>query len=478
MTVAALSVAILLATACAAAGVTAPAGGSWSLTSLFIVHRHGARLPMPMANATAICGDQCGQLTAQGVDMLRSLGDTVRRDYDEHFAFESPTVNARGTRYDPDRILSRSDQVDRTIQSAEAFLKALLRDPKANASAPVPIPVVMMVGLTHATEILQMVGWTGYFIHKSIVKPRDAKRLDALAEKLFTATELAAIAAEALQQAACVGKPGACVLTAQDILASAVAEHGEAAAAVAYPALTVSAPKMLAVLVAHYTMSGYNSTLPEWAAFNKMIGSGGFYLAQDLTAIADTAAKSFSATGVAAPGKQMFKEYSGHDVTVMPFAQTLGNYSINSPPFAAALIVEQWAARRGGKDEFLVRARYGAPDQQPGGHAYALPPFALTCAAANGTAYRAAAAGCPYADWRRYLATRGPASPLGTCYVGQDDLEATDCVPGNAKDRAGTPPADPSYCHLYRSMCPLQACRAPNASTAFAITSTLVCSKL
>uniref|UniRef100_A0A0A9X1K8 2-phosphoxylose phosphatase 1 n=1 Tax=Lygus hesperus TaxID=30085 RepID=A0A0A9X1K8_LYGHE len=90
---------------------------------LQLMHRHGARAPEVSFNQSAICDDvPCGFLTKNGVKMILAVGDYVKNQY---LADDAPKSLFKSSTYDLKNVYSRSTDVLRCLQSADAFLKGL-----------------------------------------------------------------------------------------------------------------------------------------------------------------------------------------------------------------------------------------------------------------------------------------------------------------------------------------------------------------
>ncbi|KPI82548.1 membrane-bound acid phosphatase 2 (MBAP2), partial [Leptomonas seymouri] len=88
-----------------------------------VLHRHGARAAETSYNMTQICGSTpCGYLSWAGIEMLNNTGIFLRSRYnDDTTVVSEPMFPSKD--YDLDIAYSRSTDVLRTLQSAEAFLR-------------------------------------------------------------------------------------------------------------------------------------------------------------------------------------------------------------------------------------------------------------------------------------------------------------------------------------------------------------------
>ncbi|KAG5464496.1 hypothetical protein LSCM1_00686 [Leishmania martiniquensis] len=93
-----------------------------------VAHRHGARSAIIEGNTTEICGTlyPCGELTDEGIQMVRAIGKFARERYNDPAIVESPFFPT--TRYNSSVVYTRSTHTQRTIQSATAFLRGLFSD--------------------------------------------------------------------------------------------------------------------------------------------------------------------------------------------------------------------------------------------------------------------------------------------------------------------------------------------------------------
>jgi hypothetical protein len=437
------------------------------VVGLAIIHRHGARLPQPGSNATAICGTLCGQLTSAGADMLYSLGQHVQRDYRNLRFHDEAMIPVIGTHYNPDLVVSFSSPVDRTIQSSQAFVRGLMAPIGTNLSASTVMPVTHSTSVADATLMLpSQVLINRLLISVDGLRPWIREDLIAFAKSKFTVDEMHVLGRLVQQEGACVNDTHilSCLLDAEDYIASGNA-NGVPIAAEAqamYPRLVELLEKSN-----HLNFFAWNAS----DTFDKMAGKKGFGLANDIVQLFQ------GATAATTPENPLIKEYSGHDVSLMPFSEAIGNYSLTNPLFAGTFLVEL----RGTAPNFTVRVRYGEPDQAFGSdHKYHFFSVGLKCInATTGQEYDAPRdEGCPLADWAGFIAAGGPMSPSGNCYLTVNDMNAMDCLPGNSTTDARDLDPNP-YCGFYRTNCPLWACTQPGSQTnvppAFYLTPTFRC---
>jgi hypothetical protein len=452
---------------------------SQDVVGLILLHRHGARIPQPSStNATAICGEICGQLTAQGSQMLFSLGQHIQADY-PYLMLKDPQFGStvQGTGYNPDRTVSHSTDVDRTLQSSQSMVHGLMAAPGSLEAArrgrsqavhrPVGgsasdwcaesvcsvMPVVHTVSVMNAKQLLPGETNVNVFIHGQLgMDGGRSAMLRGFASALFTEEELALIGGVIGMNDQCLNgtDPAGCVLDAYDFICANLA-NGQ----YVDPRLMPLYPRTIQTLqfnnVLYYF--SFNATDANDAA----IGMLGYPLAAQM--VTDFA----QADATASQTTPVFIEYSGHDISVMPFTAIVGsalNSTIATNPVFAATYVLELAGQQGNR---TVRLRYGTPDQvHDSDHAYTFEYASLTCIPNGGTEPFVAdpATGCLLSEWNNYLLTKAPQSPAGECYLSADVMNAMDCLPGNSTTDAKDLPPNP-YCGFWRGLCPLWACRQP-----------------
>jgi len=459
---------VLAATACLVAALVA--GDTPTLAGLYVVHRHGARMPVAPsgANQSIICdGDAslCGVLVAAGTEMLFSLGKHLVDEYGVNgFPFRNHTITPtpRGTAYNPDRLVTTSTDVDRTIQSAGALIRGVM-----NTAAPgfgntsssfyshgEDLPVIHTKAIANEHKLLPQETWISLLVDTYIHQDAAAASMAKYTRRILTPAQLAVLGRAFDAEGLCADPASAatCALRAQDTMESCVARG------VPIPADALALwPQVNAVISELNRRSMYNASKP----LDRAIGTKGYLLATDMITKIQTALTASLSDGLVS-----YHHYSGHDLTLMAFSETLGNYSLDNTKFAGAFVIEFWrTSDDASASSTRVRVRYGEPNQLPdSGHKYDFFFAGLTCVHANGTQYKAPRdEGCTLDDFARFVATRGPTTPQGLCYLPLDDLEAVDCVPGNSADRNNTAPNP--LCAFYRTNCPLWACIMPDAPT-------------
>ncbi|GET93752.1 histidine secretory acid phosphatase, putative [Leishmania tarentolae] len=93
-----------------------------------VVHRHGVCSTFMDDGTMDLCDTQypCGELTVEGVKMMRAVGEFSRKRYNNLSLVESPLFPS--TLYNSSLVHTRSTGTQRTIQSAAAFLRGLFQD--------------------------------------------------------------------------------------------------------------------------------------------------------------------------------------------------------------------------------------------------------------------------------------------------------------------------------------------------------------
>jgi hypothetical protein len=410
------------------------------VTRVAVIHRHGARYPMPPNNSFAFCGDACGQLSPSGAAMLHSLGRTIQRDY-PHIPFTDPSIEPfLGVAYNPRRVVSKSTDVDRTLQSAASFLHGLFSQNDSSVLLP-SLPAINGVELSNAKSLLVWTSWPSLVVRSDVTQTAFDVMMAKKLRPLFTDAEYATIGAELGMESFCASNEFQCALAAQDVITCALSNQDLSNVTQRFPFLASHFDKITQVMIEYNAVSMYNASDP----FEYSIGTKGFFLATDIV-------QQLQQPVQPAP---VLLHYSGHDITLMPFAETIGNVSLTNPLFGGAFVVEL----HGTSPNATVRVRYGEPNQAFGSsHEYSFFDLGLKCInSTTGQQYDAPRhAGCPLADWAAYVQTRGPTSPAGICYLPLDVLEAIDCLPQQTR-----PERMHSNCVYYRQQCPQWACLAP-----------------
>lgn len=460
------SVTVLLISLCVALAASRaphhPDGTAPELAGLFVVHRHGARLPVGGANASVVCGraSQCGQLVGAGTEMLYALGKRLVSDYGPSgFPFRDgvPQPSPRDTAYDPTWLTCLSTDVDRTLQSAGAMIRGVLETAApgfGNGSASwfshgEDIPVVHTKAIENERMLLPSDGWPTLLLTYALNQAKNAVFYSAFTKALLTPADLALLGRTFGAEGQCATDAAGCALRAQDTMMSMHARGVPIP-----PAAWALYPKVSQVLSEFNARNMYNAS----KSYDRKVGSKGYPLVTNIIEQMRTALKAPAGSGLAA-----YAHFSGHDTTLMPFSETIGNTSLTNTQFAGAFVTELWRPANASSAP-LVRIRYGEPNQTFGSdHAYGFFYLGLKCITAAGVQYEAPRdVGCPLDEFARFVESSAPQAQQTWCYVPPSDLHAIGCLPGGPNDKARQPPSP--YCKFYREKCPVWACIAPDAA--------------
>ncbi|CUG90372.1 histidine phosphatase, putative [Bodo saltans] len=425
---------LVLAVALVAASVS-----SLTLQTVAVIHRHGARTPMPSVNASALCpggAAGCGILTLQGKQMLTNLGRYLRHHYNqtiEPYSF-----------YNPDVVHTQSTDVDRTIQSADALLRGLYEH--LEGTPEMVYPVVNTRDISRETELLVWDGWPALVMWSAATDSQFFPMLsNDLLQNVVNASVLAAVGEEIGLNEECNPTlptffPFQCAIDAQDMYSAAITTGTTGK----FPVTGQFYPNLVEALVTYneYAMGKFDEETND-GKFLAAVGSFGYPLALALLShLAD--------------GGRSLTHYSGHDITLIPLYNALGNFTMLNPRFGAAMIFESW--QPDDSSPVFIVAKSGEPGQTPESNfTYTFQNFSLTCMTASGAVYHSLS-GCPIGDLRRYVSSRAPQSPRGICYTSDSTQLALNCTAGDS-----APPE--TYCSYYRGMC-LDACGDDGAMTA------------
>ncbi|AYU83622.1 membrane-bound acid phosphatase 2, putative [Leishmania donovani] len=423
-----------------------------------VLHRHGARSGLPRENATEICTESpCGYLSWAGIEMLLKVGGFLRTRYNTDPSvvsspmFESPN-------YDLDVAYSRSTDVLRTLQSAEAFLRGFFPNMSSLYAAIHTMPESTDVLLNSNTQ-----PWLKFFYSNNKALLRAV--CNPLTDELFPDwTEITKIGAEIYQEGYCSDYEtrSDCVRTLFDIGAAkkAIGELNQ------YPLLEANFEKLKRVTTVLFDYEyHYNHSDP---LMFKQGGRGQPFVQQMVK----------NMEGVI-EGSNTYKlmHYSAHDTSLGPVWGTLGDRTPDGmmPPFAQVLVAE--LLQNPSTGAHYVRILRGNPGQSPdtkfefGWDSK----WQMQCIDALGTAYKAEGNICPFADFKRFVKWSEPADARGYCYLDQVSIDIADCPLEPVA--YGTPPTAlvPSTCRFYRSACPQFACGI--GETLNSVSMQCVCSK-
>lgn len=422
-----------------------------------VLHRHGARASTPRYNTSLICTEApCGYLTWAGVDMLLNTGAALRNRYNN----DNTVVNTPlfpSPNYDLDVAYSRSTDVLRTLQSAEAFLRGFF--PNTTSLYPAIHTV------TDETDMLLNSGaqpWLKFFYSNN--KPLLRAVCNPLTDELYPDwTEITAIGKEIYLEGFCndYTTRSDCVRTLFDIAAAkmAVGELDQ------YPLLQANFEKIQNITRVLFAYEyHYNHSDP---LMFRQGGRGQPFLKQ-LVANMDSK--------IAGTNTYKLMHYSAHDTTLAPVWGTLGDESETAmlPPFAQIMVTELLQSKTTGAKK--VRVLRGVPGQSPETN-FAFgwdTTWQMQCMNAWGIAYNATDNVCPYEDFKRFVRWSEPGDARGYCYLDSDFVAIANCPIENTV--YGTPASTTvsSTCQFYRAACPSFSCT--NGYTLNSVSYQCVCS--
>lgn len=457
-----------------------------------LLHRHGSRAPL---NVRRWCSDgtRCGQLNPQGRDMLAHLGRALRRrytveyptDYFSASAFAEAKQNQNTVADEADRagnieglysvgngggsdtydfrvVHTRSTDVHRAIQSAEAMLGGMF----SSSASTTTLPVVFTVEGNGKDRLLAVNGNPAYHLPLGANVAEYQRSLQPLINRLFgggnssgevAAALLRAIGSEASIECGPSMVDGACAVELAD-LGLCLASSGNLSQV---PLLETHLGALVEVNEAYsrriwgYTPPRRLNNLAATAMamgeaqseLDARRGSPGQRLAQEMIAkMRRRMAGPMNTKGYDGPS---VVHYSGHDSSVTPFSVTvMGEADPRAfmPPFGEALLIDliyvesrdaQPRQRYDGATaaestntpagEFFVRGARGAPGQTPSNHSYDFGALRLGGIDAAGRLYATEAYGdrMPFEDFARFVASTEGTD--GLCYVDAATREARQC---------------------------------------------------
>ncbi|TPP43946.1 Histidine phosphatase (branch 2) family protein [Leishmania donovani] len=381
-----------------------------------VVHRHGARSALINDNTTEICGTlyPCGELTGEGVEMVRAIGEFARSRYNDLSLVESPLFPS--TQYNSSLVYTRSTHTQRTIQSATAFLRGLFQD---DYFYPVVYSRNRTTDMLLSTDAVPSVMGRSWLDNPALYAA--STRWDAIQSA----------AKDAWIEGLCTdfNARTSCVLDMYDV-AAAFEAAGRLDNATNLKAVY---PGLMEVNAAWFKyVFSWNHT----SKLDLTQGSASQNLAQ--TMLANINAHLLS------PSYNMF-EYSAHDTTVVPLAVTFGDQGNTTmrPPFAVTIFVELLQDTADASGWYTANGTYVF--RQTGIEAH--------CIDAAGIRYRASAGICPLDDFRRMVDYSRPAVAEGHCAMTQAQYSNMGC-PRTIADNTPVP----SRCWIYRYACPSKAC--------------------
>nr|CAA87090.1 secreted acid phosphatase 1 (SAP1) [Leishmania mexicana] len=398
-----------------------------------VVHRHGARSALIDDNTTEICGTlyPCGELTGEGVEMVRAIGEFARSRYNNLSLVESPLFPS--TRYNSSVVHTRSTHTQRTIQSATAFLRGLFQDDYF-------YPVVYSTNRT--TETLLSTDAVPSVVGRSwLDNPALHAALNPVIDEHLSWDAIQSAAKDAWVEGLCADYNARtnCVLDMYDV-AAAFEAAGRLDNATNLKAVYPGLQEVNAAWFKYVFSWNHTSKL------DLTQGSASQNLAQ--TVLANINAHRLS------PSYNMF-QYSAHDTTVTPLAVTFGDQGETTmrPPFAVTIFVEllQDTADASG---WYVRLIRGNPVKAADGtYVFQESGIKAYCIDEAGNKYLAHTGICPLNSFRRMVDYSRPAVADGHCAMTQTQYSNMDC-PRTIADNKPVP----SRCWLYRHVCPSKAC--------------------
>ncbi|KAG5489080.1 hypothetical protein JIQ42_00702 [Leishmania sp. Namibia] len=416
-------------------GATACVDARMVVRMVQVAHRHGARSAIIEGNTTEICGTlyPCGELTGEGVAMVRAIGEFARERYNNPEFVESPLFPF--TRYNSSVVYTRSTHTQRTIQSATAFLRGLFSDDYF-------YPVVYSQNKT--TDMLLNTDPVPSVMGRySLDKPTLYATLNPVVDAHLTWNAIQAAAKDAWIEGLCTDHSARvdCVLNLYDV-AAAFEAAGRLDSATK---LKAAYPGLIEVNAACYKyVFGWN----DMNELDRTQGSASQNLAQ--TMLANINAHRLW------PSYKMY-EYSAHDTTVAPLAITFGDQSETTmrPPFAITIFVEllQDTADASG---WYVRLIRGSPVKAANdSYVFQQADIRVHCIDEVGNMYVASTGICPLDSFRRMVDYSRPAVADGNCAMTQAQYDSMDC-PRTIADDKPVPP----HCWTYRFVCRNKACPA------------------
>ncbi|KAK7199978.1 membrane-bound acid phosphatase precursor [Novymonas esmeraldas] len=422
--------------------VVASAAPLYKVELVQVVHRHGARSALVDDNHTLICGTEfpCGFLNREGQAMLVNFGKYLHHRYTE----DPAVVAERFFPYDSYNLsisYTRSTDVLRTLQSANGLLQGLF--PDAPAFFPAIHTVDNAVDVQLHSSMVPVIRARYNYAEQEV---RDV--CDPVVDSRMSFDQLLAVAAEvhSLDYCADFKLRSRCAERLCDI-AHAYESTGQIAA---YPHLSQHLEDVCAVTAtsSHFYFA-FNSTNPV----HQKQGAPYYHLSRLL--VDNMLAHQDSAT---APSYKLY-EYSAHDTTISPLAALFGDSSLEAmlPPFGTAFIVELLSRTDApsAAASYYVRLLRGHPGVTPSSNfTFALSHFDMRCKDTTGATYVAADNVCPFADFKRFVDSTAPTSPMGTCYIDPGLAGRMDCP----VDAVGDTRPLSADCLFYRQYCGKYAC--------------------
>nr|CAJ2482300.1 unnamed protein product [Leishmania braziliensis] len=398
-----------------------------------VAHRHGARSALVDDNATQICGTvyPCGELTDEGVEMVRAIGKFARSRYNDPSLVESPLFPS--TRYNSSVVYTRSTDTQRTIQSATAFLHGLFEDDYF-------FPVVYSHNMT--TDTLLSTDTVPSVMGRSwLDSPALSATLNPVVDAHLTWDAIQAAAKDAWIEGLCAD-PNAradCVLNLYDVAAAFEASGRLDSTS----DLKAAYPGLVEVNAAWYKyVFGWNDT----DKLDRTQGTPSQNLAQ--TMLANMNAHRLS------PSYKLF-EYSAHDTTIAPLAVTFGDQGNTTmrPPYAVTIFVELLQDTEDANG-WYVRLIRGNPVKAANGiYVFQQSGIEVHCMDSAGNMEVASTGICPLDNFRRMVDYSRPTVEDGNCAMTTTQYSNMGC-PRTIADNEPVP----LRCEVYRRVCTNKAC--------------------
>lgn len=366
-------------------------------------------------------------LTAAGERTLESLGQYLRS------IVKFPSDN-----YNSSFLYTRSTDIPRTLQSADA----LLRGAFPNMSAMYPIIYTIP---QEEDDFLLADNIPALVIPYRHDAAQIHSSLASLIKASINTSDVLAISAELFLDGLCgnastgllTASLTQCLLTAEDIGAYLESEGllGK------YPVLSRYYGNLLTQLrqLLNKEVLEYDTNQTTDLQTGPMMQK---LLAQLVSNMESAANNTFSTSVV---------EYSAHDSTITALASAMGNNGdvFLRPPFGSAMVFQLLVNENGRSKDFYLQASFAAT-QSATDLNYNMTPIGIWCLDMDAPTYHADGR-CQLQYFQKYAATRKAQSPDGLCYLSGDILSWMQCtdvsvVPTN------------KLCQFYRRQCPKQGC--------------------
>ncbi|CCW63233.1 unnamed protein product [Phytomonas sp. EM1] len=398
-----------------------------------VIHRHGARSPLPNFNKELICGYEypCGYLNNVGMSMLRAVGAYVRHRYNDPSIVKKPFFPGR--RYNASLVYSRSTAKQRTIQSSSAFLSGVFPD----FSLPVPYTVELNRDTLLNPDVYPSV------ISRLLDAKAQKALLNPIVDSYFTWKQLEEVAAEALTTESCQDYDlrYECVVRLYDIASCYKATNKLDD----MPKLKMALEGARAVNTRRFSyLFGYD---PD-NELDRIQGTVAHKLVDEIV--------ENMYSYLSSPSYRMY-EYSTHDSMLTPLGITLGDYSEGTidVPFAQTYLIE--LLQNVADKTYHVRVLRGFPQENEAEEdrefSFVQTDIKWYCMTQGNKAYIPINNICPLQDFVRYINSTKPDTQGGFCVIQKDQYERLEC-PASVEDSLPLT----RFCQQYRTVCPREAC--------------------